>query len=202
MSSKLPSEYFQNTDTLFLSRNLLGKYLLTSWADNSVTGGMIVETEAYMGAEDKASHAYKNRRTKRTEAMFHDGGICYVYLCYGIHHLFNIVTHKNGTPHAILIRALEPVEGIDIMKKRVPQSKGNSNRYTSGPGLLTKALGITTTHTGKPLTGPHMWLEDRKTSIGDNLIIAGPRIGVDYAKEDALKPWRFYIKNNPWVSLF
>lgn len=156
--------------------------------DGNLTGGMIIEVEAYKGAEDKACHAYKNRRTKRTEAMFASGGHAYVYFCYGIHHLFNIVTHKENTPHAILIRALKPTHGIETMIKR--RKKKN---LTDGPATLTQALGIHTSHTGLSLTSNEIWLEDRGITIPKNQIIATPRIGIDYAEEDRMLPYRFLI---------
>lgn len=190
---KLPLSYYQDEDTLELCRNLLGKYLFTNLNGEGLTGGIITETEAYMGPEDKASHAYNNRRTKRTEVMYHSGGISYVYLCYGLHHLFNIVTHKTDIPHAILIRAFEPVVGIDIMLKRSQRKKPSSN-WTSGPSLMTKALGITTAHSGLSLLGEEIWLEDRGLEIYDEQIEITPRIGIDYAEEYAAYPWRFLAR--------
>ncbi|NGX58332.1 MAG: putative 3-methyladenine DNA glycosylase [Chlamydiae bacterium] len=199
MTKKLPLSYFQNEDTLFLSKDLLGKFLMTELNDHGVTGGMIVETEAYMAPDDKASHAYNHRRTDRTEMMYQSGGVAYVYLCYGMHHLFNIITHKLDTPHAILIRALEPTDGIDAMLKRCQKSK-KSPRLTSGPALLTKALGIKNTHTGVNLTEDQIWIEDRGMTIPDDQIVRSPRVGIDYAEEYATEHWRFTIKNHPSVS--
>lgn len=190
--SKLPLCYYQNKDTLALSQDLLGKYLLTNLRGEGITGGIIVETEAYMGPEDKASHAHKNRRTKRTEVMFHAGGVCYVYLCYGLHHLFNIVTHQADVPHAILIRAIEPVVGIEVMLKRSHRTKPTPG-WTSGPALLTKALGITVQHSGISLDGDKIWLEDRGLVITSDLILATPRVGIAYAQEYAQHPWRFHL---------
>ncbi len=195
---KLSLSYFRNEDTLFLSRDLLGKFLFTDW-NEGVTGGMIVETEAYMGPEDKASHAYGNRRTNRTDVMFRSGGVCYVYFCYGMHYLFNIVTHREGIPHAILIRALEPTHGLDIMLQRC--QKENTSALTSGPARLTKALGINEQHSGIELENSPIWIEDRGVVIKKDNIVASPRIGIDYAQEYILKPWRFTIKDNPWTSM-
>ncbi|MBA3958512.1 MAG: DNA-3-methyladenine glycosylase [Parachlamydiaceae bacterium] len=185
----LPREYYLNPDVLFLSRDLIGKYLMTKIGP-TVTGGMITETEAYRAPNDRASHAYNNRRTKRTETMFQEGGICYVYKCYGIHSLFNIVTNGEDFPHAILIRAIQPKIGIEEMLKRRHKTEVSSG-LASGPGTLTQALGITTAHNELPLTGPTIWLEDRNVKIEN--IKTGPRIGVEYAQEDALLPWRFFL---------
>jgi DNA-3-methyladenine glycosylase len=194
----LKLDYYRHPDVLFLSQNLLGKYLFTN-IHGEPTGGIIVETEAYRAPEDRASHAFGYRRTKRNEVMYADGGVAYVYLCYGIHSMFNIVTNNAGIPHAILIRALEPTVGIDVMLKRRKKEK-LTKALTSGPGALTQALGITTKHTWLPLTGPQIWLEDRGLAIPDEQVVTGPRIGIDYAGEDALLPWRFRIKNNKWTS--
>lgn len=187
----LPVEYYRNPDVLFLSKDLLGKYLFTH-IGSTVTGGIITETEAYQGPEDRASHAYGNRRTKRTETMFKAGGVCYVFQCYGIHNLFNVVTNEVDTPHAILIRAIKPMMGIEEMLRRRKKKKLDS-RLTNGPGSLSQALGITTKHNGLPLTGPEIWLEDRNVKIPRGSITATPRIGVDYAGEDALLHWRFVL---------
>ena len=190
---KIPLSFFQHDDVLALSRALIGKYLFTCLApENSVTGGMIIETEAYRGIEDKASHAYNNRRTKRTETMFSSGGTAYVYFCYGIHHLFNIVTNIKDVPHAVLIRAIIPEVGIDVMLQRRNKEKVIPT-LTAGPGSLCRALGITKAHDGLTLNGSAIWLEDRGLDIPAEHILTSPRIGVDYAGEDALKPWRFYL---------
>jgi DNA-3-methyladenine glycosylase len=188
----LKRDYYLQADVIQLSQDLLGKYLFTCFEDK-MTGGKIIETEAYRGPEDKASHAYGNRRTKRNEVMYHKGGICYVYVCYGIHCLFNIVTHREGIPHAILIRAIEPEIGIEYMIKR-RKTKFQSPTLTSGPGSLTQALGIAKAHNGSLLTGPEIWIEDRGLHIPPERILSGPRIGIDYAGEDALLPWRFLLK--------
>lgn len=187
----LRNKYYQNKDTLFLAKDLIGKYLMTC-IDGKTCGGMISETECYMGVEDRASHAYKNRRTKRTEVMFEAGGVAYVYLCYGLHALLNVVTHEKEIPHAILIRAIIPEIGIEHMLKR-RNKKHLTKTLTNGPGALTQALGISTLHNKTPLTGSTIWIEDRGISSKDLPIETTPRIGVEYAKEDALKPWRFVL---------
>lgn len=191
---KIPLSYFQQDDVLALSKSLIGKYLLTCLGpENVVTGGMIIETEAYLGAEDKACHAYGNRRTKRTETMFSQGGKAYVYLCYGLHHLFNIVVNQENIPQAVLIRAIKPEIGIETMLLRRNKKKVAPS-LTNGPGSVCQALGITRDHDGCQLDGKHIWLEDRGDYIPPEEIRQTPRIGVDYAEEDALKPWRFYTK--------
>ncbi len=191
--SKLLREFYVRPSVVQIAKDLLGKYLLTRLED-TVTGGMIVETEAYAGPEDRASHAYNSRRTSRTEIMFHEGGVAYVYLCYGIHHLFNIVTNVEGIPHAVLIRAMEPTDGVELMLHR-RNMKEVSPKLSGGPGTLTQALGIKTTHTQTDLTGEQIWLEDRGFLVPEDEIIAGPRVGVSYAGEDAENPWRFQLKN-------
>ncbi|MHB1646471.1 MAG: DNA-3-methyladenine glycosylase [Candidatus Acididesulfobacter diazotrophicus] len=269
---KLQKSFFVKEDTLQAAKELLGKYLLTDINGEGITGGKIVEVEAYLGAEDKASHGYNNRRTKRNENLYKEGGNAYVYFCYGMYYLFNVVTGSKNTSNAVLIRAVEPEIGIDIMiqrKMRRLKSKGdlsinktfnktlkiNSNinriasgleknniiinRITSGPGLLTIALGIDLRHNGivicenKNMTIDvndgnnfnkfniinnnndknisnndddeyknklEIWLEDRSVNISNEDIIETARIGVDYAEEHALLPWRFKIKGNIWVS--
>jgi DNA-3-methyladenine glycosylase len=191
MKLKLEQEYYLNEDVLEISRNLLGKFLATQFNGN-LTSGMIIETEAYKGINDKASHAYNNRRTKRNEVMYAEGGICYVYLCYGIHHLFNVVTNKNGIPDAVLIRAILPGDGINIMLER-RNHKSVTKKISDGPGTASQALAIHTGYSGEPLTGNTIWIEDRGVNFKSNDIQAGPRIGVAYAKEDALLPYRFRL---------
>jgi len=195
---KLPLPYYLNQDVIFLARDLLGKVLFTE-INGNVTAGIIVETEAYFGVLDKASHAYGGRRTERTETLYSPGGVSYVYLCYGIHHLFNIVTSTEGEPHAVLIRAVEPLIGKEIMefRRNMPVSK---TAISSGPGSAAKALGIDRSFNKKDLTDNEIWIEDHGIRYSDEEIVAGPRIGVAYAQEDALLPWRFYIKGNPYVS--
>lgn len=187
----LNGDFYRQRDVVSVSRQLIGKFLVTEFGGR--TAGMIIETEAYKGPEDKASHAYGGRRTKRTEAMYLDGGAAYVYLCYGIHSLFNVVTNTAGIPHAILVRAILPAEGMDLMAKRRGK-KRTDPLLADGPGTLTQALGIGTVHNARPLTEPPLWIEDRRVVITDDMIAAGPRIGVGYAEEDAHLPWRFRLK--------
>ena len=198
MTMKLPLSFYQRTDVVQVAHELLGKYLFTNF-DGMLTGGMITEVEAYEGTIDKASHAYGGRRTNRTEIMYADGGISYVYLCYGIHHLFNVVTHGKDTPHAVLIRAIKPTTGIDIMLLRRHKEKLNYT-LTAGPGAMSEALGIKTKHNTTGLCGDQIWIEDKGIKLAESQISAGPRVGVGYAQEHALWPYRFWIKDNPWVS--
>ncbi|MCT2409831.1 DNA-3-methyladenine glycosylase [Chryseobacterium antibioticum] len=195
---KLPLSYYLNQDVLFLAKDLLGKVLFTE-INGDRTAGIIVETEAYFGIVDKASHAYGGRRTERTETLYHQGGISYVYLCYGIHHLFNIVTSVENEPHAVLIRAVEPLVGKEMMELRrnMPSDKAT---ISSGPGSAAKALGIDRSFNKKDLTENEIWIEDHGIRYFPEEIVAGPRIGVAYAQEDALLPWRFYVKGNKYVS--
>lgn len=195
---KLPFSYYLNPDVIFLAKDLLGKVLFTQ-IDGVVTAGIIVETEAYFGVQDKASHAYGGRRTNRTETLYQQGGISYVYLCYGIHHLFNIVSSVEGEPHAILIRAIEPLIGLDAMETRrnIAASKA---AISSGPGSAAKALGINHAFNEKELTGEEIWIEDHLIRYSPDQIAAVPRVGVAYAQEDALLPWRFFVIDNKYVS--
>lgn len=195
---KIPRDFYLREDVLQISKDLLGKFIFTR-IDGKLTGGMIVETEAYKAPEDKASHAFGNRRTSRTEIFYSEGGISYVYMCYGIHYLFNIITNKANHPHAVLLRAIEPVEGINEMMKRRKKNE-ISCKLTSGPGSLSMALGITSKHNGIDLLSDAIWIEDRGVKVKKNHIMAGPRVGIAYAKKYAEKPWRFWIKGNPWVS--
>jgi DNA-3-methyladenine glycosylase len=189
--------FYRQNDVVEISRNLLGKVLFTS-IDNQVTAGKIVETEAYCGLSDRASHAYHNKKTRRNSVMFEEGGVAYVYLIYGIHYLFNVVTGARDVPNAVLIRALEPVEGIDIMCRR--RDCSNTKRITSGPGALSKALGINLDLYGSSLLSEKIWIEDQEEIFPEEHIVATTRVGVDYAGEDAFLPWRFYLQDNPWVS--
>lgn len=192
MSSKIPLSYYQSDDVVFLARDLLGKLLFTS-IGGQLTGGMITETEAYAGVTDRASHAYGGRRTKRTSIMYARGGHAYVYLCYGVHYLFNVVTAGTNKPHAVLIRGLVPVVGFETICERRQQS-GPSTRIADGPGKLTRALGITLAQNGLLLDGNEIWLEDRGLSVRENDIFASRRIGVSYAGTDALLPYRFNLQ--------
>ncbi|MDX1586090.1 MAG: DNA-3-methyladenine glycosylase [Balneolaceae bacterium] len=196
---KLSLDFYRHEDVVQVSRNLIGKVLCTRIGDYPLTSGIITETEAYSGRNDKACHAHLGRRTDRTEIMYHAGGKAYVYLCYGIHNLFNIVTNRDGLADAVLVRAIKPVDGINAMMDRRNISK-NKPALTAGPGRLTEALGITREHYGTELDGDTIWLEDRGIEVGDDRIEATPRIGIDYAEEDADLPWRFILADSKWVS--
>jgi DNA-3-methyladenine glycosylase len=189
---KLDRSFYLRNDVVQISRELLGK-VLCSRVNGAVTKAVITETEAYAGIGDKASHAWGGRRTKRTEPMFGEGGVAYVYLCYGIHHLFNVVTAGAGTPHAILVRAGAPLEGETLMKRRRGPQATNKT-LLSGPGSLARALGITTRATGTDLLGARIWIEDRGIHVNQERIEIGPRIGVAYAAEDAARPYRFVVR--------
>jgi DNA-3-methyladenine glycosylase len=195
---KLPLAFYLGTDVLTIARELVGKRLVTNF-NGERTSGRIVETEAYNGTMDRASHAYGGRRTRRTEVMFAKGGVAYVYLCYGIHHLFNVVTNDGDVPHAVLIRAIEPVEGIDVMLQRMNKPRLD-HTVGKGPGNVSKALGIFTRHTGTSLLGEEIFIADDGFRIGHDNIIASPRIGVNYAGEDAALLYRYSVKGNPFVS--
>jgi DNA-3-methyladenine glycosylase len=195
---KLPVSFYQRENVIEIAKELLGKVLLTKW-NGVVTSGRIVEVEAYNGIIDKASHAFAGRRTNRNEVMYEDGGVAYVYLCYGIHHLFNVVTNSKEFPHAILIRALEPVKGIDTMLQRVGKKKVDFS-LTRGPGNLSKALGLFTKHSGFSLRSKELFIADDGFVLSKKDIAASSRIGVDYAGDDALLPYRFYVKGNPFIS--
>ncbi len=195
---KLNKEFYLDEDVERIAKKLLGKVLVTNFNDK-ITAGKIVETEAYAGITDKASHAYGGRRTKRTEIMYWQAGTIYVYLIYGIYSLFNIVTNKEDIPHAILIRAIEPLDGVETMLKRRKLDKPKYN-LCAGPGMLTQALGISTKHTGLSIYDENIWIEDRKINVNQEKIIARPRVGVNYAGEDASLLRRYSIKDNPWVS--
>ncbi len=196
----LPRDFYLSSDVVQLGRDLLGKWLVTQIGAQRCAA-RIVETEAYRGPDDKACHAYGNRFTARTSAMFKAGGHAYVYLCYGIHHLFNIVTGPEGSPHAVLIRAVEPLENLDIMLKRRNFERARP-QLCAGPGVLTKALGIHTGHSGLDLCAARsqIWLEEHHKEVPAKQIVASPRVGVQYAEECASWPWRFRIKGNAWTS--
>ena len=199
-SNCLTSSFYCRPDVVQIAKELLGKTLVTCF-EGQRTAGRIVETEAYQAPEDRASHAYGYRRTARTEVMYAPGGTAYVYLCYGIHHLFNVVTNEAETPHAVLIRAIEPLENVELMLARRRQ-KHLTPQLTAGPGVLAKALGISTVHSGLSLTDEHspIWIEDNGYEVPAPAIVASPRVGVAYAQEWALRPWRFRIQDSAWTS--
>ena len=191
--------FYIRPDVVTIARELLGKHLLTQ-IDGVVTGGIITETEAYAGTEDKASHAWNGRRTNRTEVMYGPGGTAYIYLCYGVHSLFNVVTNRKDIPHAVLVRAIQPVEGVATILKRLGRAR-YSDGITTGPGKVTKALGIHYSQTGADLTirpenpgEPGIWIEDRKFDFSEYRLEVSPRIGVDYAGKDASLPYRFLLR--------
>lgn len=200
MKELLSSGYYQNSDVIFLARDMIGKLIVTE-IDDITTSGIIVETEAYKAPEDKASHAYDNRMTSRTKTMFEAGGTSYIYLIYGFHHLFNIVTGPQGLAHAVLIRAVEPVEGIDIMIKRRKMLTANSE-LTNGPGKWTCAMGITTKYNGLKLFEPESSIKiyDTGSVFLSEDIISSSRVGIPYAQDYIDKPWRFRLKGNGWIG--
>jgi len=186
---KLNLSFYGRDDVVQISRELLGKVLCTD-LPGGTTRAIITETEAYAGVGDKASHAYGGRRTKRTEPMFGEGGTAYVYLCYGIHHLFNVVTGSVDTPHAILIRAGKPLQGTATMLERRGKTRVDKS-LLAGPGSLAQAMGITTALTGRSLLENEVWIENHQLVVAATAIVSGPRVGVDYAGEDAARPYRF-----------
>ncbi len=190
---KLPVAYYENEDVLFVARDLIGKVLYTQ-DDAGISGAVITETEAYAGETDRASHAYGGRRTARTETMYKQGGVAYVYLCYGMYHLFNVVTHKAGVPHAVLIRAVFPYQNKDLILQRRKTNKWHKN-LLNGPGKLTLGMGISVKDNATDLTGNRIWIEDRGIQVPDNAIQVTPRIGVDYAGSDAQLPYRFVVED-------
>jgi DNA-3-methyladenine glycosylase len=195
---KLDHDFYDRKDVVKIARQLLGKMLVTN-LDGIVTSGRIVETEAYNGIIDRASHAWNGRRTARNEVMYGEAGSAYVYLCYGIHHLFNVVTNSRNIPHAVLIRAIEPLQGIDIMVQRSGKKKPD-HTLGAGPGNLSKALGIITAHSGTNLLSDRLFIADDGYTLPNSRIMATPRIGVDYAGDDALLPYRFIVKDSPYIS--
>ena len=195
---KLGSTFYDRPGVVRVARDLLGKVLVTEF-DGQRTSGRIVEVEAYNGEVDRASHAWSGRRTRRTEVMYGAGGTAYVYLIYGIHHLFNVVTNRRGVPHAVLVRGLEPLEGIPVMLQRAGK-QFLDHTLTRGPGNLSKAMGLLTLHTGMSLMGEEVWIGDDGFRMRPSAKGVTARIGVDYAGEDALLPYRFFIKGNPYVS--
>lgn len=186
----LNRSFYENGDVVDVSKRLLGK-VLCSQNGSVFTSGIITETEAYCGRNDKACHANNGKRTPRTEVMFGEPGRAYIYLCYGIHHLFNVVTNQKGLADAVLIRGIKPLEGIETMKSR--RGMKSMKNLTNGPGKLTQAMGITTDYNRTSLWQPPIWIEDREIQISENKIKVTKRIGVDYAEEDAKKPWRFVV---------
>ncbi|MGZ3884734.1 MAG: DNA-3-methyladenine glycosylase [Bacteroidia bacterium] len=195
---KLPHAYYRDHNVVKLARDLIGKVLYTR-IDGHLTAGVITETEAYNGIIDKASHAFGDRRTARTEVMYSQGGVSYVYLCYGIHYLFNIVTASADVPHAVLIRAIRPYKGIPVILER-RNSTTLKTGLCVGPGKVTMALGIDKRHNKLDLCGTTVWVEDEGIRISKAKIKSGPRIGVDYAGEDAKLPYRFWVEEGEKIE--
>lgn len=198
MKNKLPVEFYRQDDVVQIARQLLGKHIY-SLVDGNISGGIIVETEAYRGPEDRGSHAYNDKRTPRNEMMYEAGGLAYMYICYGIHDMLNIVTGAHGTSHAALIRAIEPIEGIDIMRSR-RNVFDKDKRLCQGPGALAKAMGLTKLHNGTDLQGEVIWLEDKGFTYPDHQVVASARVGMNFDGPYKTIPWRFYVKGNPFVS--
>jgi len=194
---KLPREFYTRTNVLAVARDLLGKLLVVPTPGGRRVSGRIVEVEAYRGPQDRAAHSFGGRRTKRTETMYGIGGTAYVFFVYGMYYQFNVVTNNAEAPHAVLIRAVEPVEGIELMRKR--RHGQPDHNLTNGPGKLCIALGIDRALDAADLLGEKVWLEPGD-KVARSLIATGPRIGIDYAEEWKHKPWRFWIKNNAFVS--
>lgn len=197
---QLEKEFYLRDDVVQVAKDLLGKFLITEF-DGQRTVGKIVETEAYRAPEDKASHAYGYRRTPRTEVMYATGGTAYVYLIYGMYHLFNVVTNEKDIPHAVLIRAIEPIENTELMLLR-RSMEALKPQLTAGPGVLSIAMGIITNHSGINLLEQDslIRIEDRGTRVEAQEIIASPRVGVASSQEWAPIPWRFRIKDSKWTS--
>jgi len=195
---KLPVSFYRRLDVLAISRELIGAILVTRF-DGLTTAGRIVELEAYRGVRDRASHAWNGRRTSRNEVMYAEGGRAYVYLCYGIHHLFNVVTGPGDIPHAVLIRALEPVAGLEVMARRTGKPASDPG-LTRGPGNLTRAMGLDRMHNGMSVSGSSLYIARDSFAFSSRQIVRSPRIGVDYAGPDARLPYRFYVRGNSWVS--
>ncbi|MGH1435055.1 MAG: DNA-3-methyladenine glycosylase [Lewinella sp.] len=195
----LSADFYRREDTVQIAKELVGKVIITEF-NGLLTSARIVETEAYKAPEDKACHAYLNRKTKRTKTMFLPGGVAYIYLCYGIHHLFNVVTGPEGAAHAVLIRAVEPLAGQEIMLRRRGLEKLKP-QLSAGPGVMSKALGIEKAYDAISLTkrGGIIRIADAPV-LPPSEIIAGPRVGIDYAEECVDWPWRFYQRDCSWVS--
>ncbi|MBM7579147.1 DNA-3-methyladenine glycosylase [Jeotgalibacillus terrae] len=195
MIMKPLAQSFYERSALELAEALIGKLLVKETSEGRASG-IIVETEAYMGAEDRAAHSYGNRRTRRTEIMFGKAGSVYTYQMH-THTLVNVVASEVDTPQAVLIRAVEPVEGLHLMEARRPGRK--QVEWTNGPGKLTKALGIAMSDYGSHYTVPPLQIfegwEDREFEV-----MTGPRIGIDNTGEARDYPWRFFVKGNPYIS--
>jgi DNA-3-methyladenine glycosylase len=195
---KLSREFYTRGDTLLVARELLGKRLVVP-SQGARVSGIIVETEAYLGPEDKAAHSFNHRRTPRTEVMYERGGAAYVFFIYGMYYQFNVVVNRAEIPHAVLVRAVEPEEGVELMRARRLAVRRDRD-LTNGPGKLCQAFSIDRTLNGEDLRGGRVWLEDAGYQVPGQLVSSGPRVGIDYAEEFVDKHWRFWIKDNPYVS--
>lgn len=195
---KIPLSFYNRKDVVLIAKKLIGKIIVTNF-DGIITSGRIVETEAYVGITDKASHSYNKKRTARNEHMYAPAGTAYVYICYGLHQMLNIVTNAKDVPDAILIRAIEPILGIETMQKRTGK-KILDKTLTRGPGNVGKALGIFKNHSGLNLLEEEIYLLNDGFKIPKDKIGISKRIGVESAGPDALLPYRFYLKENKYVS--
>ncbi|MEP7165110.1 MAG: DNA-3-methyladenine glycosylase [Ferruginibacter sp.] len=196
---KLPVDFYEREDVVSIAMELLGKIVLTN-IDDKITSGRIVETEAYVANTDRASHSFGGRRTPKNEHMYCKAGTSYIYICYGMHQMLNVVTNKKNIPDAVLVRAIEPIDGIETMLKRTGKPVFN-NTLTRGPGNVGKALGLSKKYSGKDLQESEIYIyHDKESNIPEKLIGASKRIGVDSAGADALLPYRFYIRGNKFVS--
>jgi DNA-3-methyladenine glycosylase len=196
---------FYSRDTLEVAQELLGKYLTRS-SEDSLLIGKIVEVEAYMGENDKAAHSYGGRRTKRNDVMYGEAGHIYVYFIYGMHYCFNVITERVDVPRGVLIRALEPIEGMDTMslnryKKPLAElSSKEIKNLTNGPAKLCRSFGITVEQNGMDICKDELYISESKKEGEDFDIVHTTRINIDYSEEARFYPWRFYIKGNPYVS--
>ena len=188
-NQKLNLRFYDRQDVVKIARDLLGKILVTQ-LNGLRCAGRIVETEAYAGVNDRASHAFAGKRTARSEHLYGDPGTLYVYICYGMHHLINITTNKKDIPHAVLIRALEPMEGVEYMLRRTGK-KSLDFTLTKGPGNLARAMGISKIDSGTNFFSKEIFLEDDGLRYKKEQILATKRIGVESAREDAELPYRF-----------
>ena len=189
----LPAAFFQRPDVLQIARELLGKHLCTQ-IDGQLTAGRVIETEAYRDTGDPSMTLHLQRKRRQAQALYAPGGTAYIYTVYRVHALFNINCHDAEHPNTVLIRAVQPTIGLDIMRAR-RQFDGPEKKLTAGPGLLTKALGLSPALSGEPVTGPRIWLEDHGETVAETDLIVGPRVGLDYAGAEAAGlPWRFRLK--------
>ena len=197
---KLPIHFYTRPDVVLIAKELIGKIVVTNF-EGKITSGRIVETEAYIGLTDRASHSFGGKRTARNEHMYAAAGTAYVYICYGMHHLFNVVTNAKNIPDAVLIRAVEPITGIDIMLGRTGKTKLD-NSLTKGPSNAAKALGISKVNSGINLHQPEINIAEDEFEITKESIGVSRRIGVEGSGDAALKPFRFYVKGNRFVSSY